>query len=55
MLTSVLGTPEYMAPEVINQTGHGLEVDWWAMGCLIYEMVCIWCLSPINCSLVSTH
>jgi len=40
MLTSVLGTPEYMAPEVINQTGHGLEVDWWAMGCLIYEMVC---------------
>lgn len=33
------GTPEYLAPEIINKTGHGKEVDWWCLGCLIYEMV----------------
>ncbi|KAL9645259.1 hypothetical protein ABK040_002459 [Willaertia magna] len=33
------GTPEYMAPEIINQKGHGKGVDWWALGILIYEML----------------
>jgi serine/threonine protein kinase len=35
----VCGTPEYLAPEVVKKTAHGIEVDWWALGCLIYEMV----------------
>ncbi len=31
------GTPSYMAPEVLLGTGHGLAVDWWSFGTLIYE------------------
>jgi len=33
------GTPEYMAPEFIFQTGHDKGADYWAMGCLVFEMV----------------
>ena len=33
------GTPEYIAPEIIAQSGHTTAVDWWALGVLIYEMV----------------
>lgn len=36
---SFVGTEEYLAPEVIAGTGHGPEVDWWALGIFIYEMV----------------
>eukprot|EP01051_Picozoa_sp_SAG22_P010083 SAG22_NODE_885_length_6667_cov_2.429507_3_plen_650_part_00 len=32
------GTPDYMAPEVIQNLGHNKAVDYWALGCLIYEM-----------------
>ena len=31
------GTPSYMAPEVLLGTGHGLAVDWWSFGTLVYE------------------
>jgi len=33
------GTIHYMAPEIINNTGHGKCADWWALGVLIYEMI----------------
>jgi serine/threonine protein kinase len=33
------GTPEYLAPEILESTGHGKAVDWWALGTLLYEMV----------------
>jgi serum/glucocorticoid-regulated kinase 2 len=33
------GTPEYLAPEVLLQKGHGKPVDWWSYGTLIYEML----------------
>lgn len=32
------GTPEYLAPEMILQSGHNFSIDWWALGILIYEM-----------------
>jgi serine/threonine protein kinase len=33
------GTPQYIAPEIINQTPHGKAVDWWSLGILIFELV----------------
>ncbi|TPX71613.1 hypothetical protein CcCBS67573_g06126 [Chytriomyces confervae] len=33
------GTPDYLAPEVIQAKGYGKAVDWWALGILIYEMI----------------
>ncbi|CAG9583487.1 unnamed protein product [Danaus chrysippus] len=34
------GTPEYLAPEVLEDTDYGPAVDWWGTGVVLYEMVC---------------
>ncbi|KAJ3335578.1 hypothetical protein HDU93_004973, partial [Gonapodya sp. JEL0774] len=36
---SLVGTEEYIAPEVIKGSGHTSSVDWWTLGILIYEML----------------
>eukprot|EP01130_Rhizamoeba_saxonica_P004570 TRINITY_DN1867_c0_g1_i1.p1 TRINITY_DN1867_c0_g1~~TRINITY_DN1867_c0_g1_i1.p1 ORF type:complete len:464 (-),score=95.63 TRINITY_DN1867_c0_g1_i1:79-1470(-) len=36
---TMCGTAEYIAPEVMSKNGYDKSVDWWAMGCLIFEML----------------
>jgi cGMP-dependent protein kinase len=36
---TLVGTPDYMAPEVIKRSGHGRAVDWWMLGVLLFELL----------------
>ncbi|KAA0146570.1 hypothetical protein FNF27_07664 [Cafeteria roenbergensis] len=38
-ITSICGTPEYLAPEILRKKPHGSGVDWWSLGTLTWEMI----------------
>lgn len=37
---TLVGTPDYLAPEVILGKGYTCAVDWWAVGVMMYEFLC---------------
>lgn len=37
---TIIGTPHYMAPEIIEGKGYGFSSDIWSLGIIFYEMVC---------------
>ncbi|KAK5865681.1 hypothetical protein PBY51_019930 [Eleginops maclovinus] len=39
-LYTVCGTPTYVAPEIISESGYGLKVDIWAAGVITYILLC---------------
>jgi len=36
--STLIGTPEYMAPEIILNKGHNKSADLWSLGVLLFEM-----------------
>ncbi|EGI61062.1 Serine/threonine-protein kinase DCLK2 [Acromyrmex echinatior] len=39
-LYTVCGTPTYVAPEILAETGYGLKIDVWAAGVILYILLC---------------
>lgn len=39
-LYMVCGTPTYVAPEILAESGYGLKVDIWAAGVILYILLC---------------
>lgn len=37
--TTLCGTPNYMSPEVASRATHGMPVDVWGVGCMMYTLL----------------
>ena len=40
VLTSIKGTPLYMAPELVQERTYNRTVDLWSLGIILYELYC---------------
>ncbi|XP_035541728.1 probable serine/threonine protein kinase IRE4 isoform X3 [Juglans regia] len=36
---SAVGTPDYLAPEILLGTEHGYAADWWSVGIILFELI----------------
>ncbi|KAF5194963.1 kinase, partial [Thalictrum thalictroides] len=36
---SAVGTPDYLAPEILLGMGHGATADWWSVGVILFELL----------------
>ncbi|XP_074281906.1 putative serine/threonine protein kinase IRE [Silene latifolia] len=36
---AVVGTPDYLAPEILLGMGHGASADWWSVGVILFELL----------------
>lgn len=39
LCTSLIGTPEYMAPEILQDIPYDYAVDFWSLGCVMFDML----------------
>jgi len=39
MIVTTIGSPHYMAPEIYDGSGYSYPVDYWALGCILYELL----------------
>ncbi|XP_059638103.1 probable serine/threonine protein kinase IRE4 isoform X2 [Cornus florida] len=46
---SAVGTPDYLAPEILLGTEHGYAADWWSVGIILFEFICG--IPPFNAEL----
>jgi len=51
-LKSTVGTPDYIAPEVLEEGGYTEVVDWWSVGIILYEMLVIQLLNKARHSTI---
>ena len=42
MAYSTVGTPDYVAPEVLSGQGYSFSCDWWSLGAIMFECLVGW-------------